>query len=38
MDTMFADLDIAIAYFDNILIKRKNREEQTKHVIEVFKK
>ena len=38
MDTMLADLDFATAYLDDILIKSKNREDQTKHVIEMFKK
>ena len=37
MDTMFADLDFATAYFDDILIKIKKRYH-AKHVIEVFRK
>ena len=35
---MLADLDIATAYLDDILIKSKNREDNAKHVTEVFKK
>ena len=35
---MLADLDFAIAYLDNILIKNKDREDHEKHVIDVFKK
>ena len=38
MDTMLADLEIATAYLDDILIKGKNREDHAKHVTEVFKK
>ena len=38
MDTVLADLDFATAYWDDILIKSKNREDHAKHVIEVFKK
>ena len=35
---MFANLDFATAYLDDILIKSKNEEDHAKYVIEVFKK
>ena len=38
MDTMSADLEFAIAYLDDILIKSTNQVDHAKHVIEVFKK
>ena len=38
MNTMLADLDFATVYLDDILIKTENREDHTKHIIEVFKK
>ena len=38
MDTMLADLDFATAYWDDILIKSKNREDPAKHAVEMFKK
>ena len=38
MDTMLSDLDFAIAYLDDILIKSESREEHAEHVKTVFKK
>ena len=35
---MFADLDFATAFLDDILIKSKNRENHAKNITEVFKK
>ena len=35
---MLNELDFAIVYLDDILIKRKTREERARHVKEVFKK
>ena len=38
MDTMLDDLDSAVAYLDDILIKSKNHEEHAKHLKLLFKK
>ena len=36
MDTSLKDVDFAIAYLDDILIKSKSREQHAEHVKEVF--
>ena len=38
MDAMFSNLDFAVTYLDDILIKSRNRKEHAKHVKFVFKK
>ena len=38
VDNMLSDLDFAIAYLDDILIKNESREEHTEHVKKVFLK
>ena len=36
MDTMLTGLDVAIAYLDDILIKRENNNQHFEHMKEVF--
>lgn len=38
MDTMLADLEFAVAYLDDVLIKSKNTKEHLEHIRAVFKK
>ena len=38
LDTLLNDVDFAIAYLDDILIKTECREQHTEHVKEVFEK
>ena len=38
MDTLFNDVDFAIANFDVILISSESREQHAEHVKEVLKK
>ena len=38
MDTMLAGLDFATAYFDDILIKSKDRKTHFEHIIQVFER
>ena len=38
MDTMLSDLEYAMAFLDDILIKSENFEEHKSHVQEVFKR
>lgn len=36
MDTMLAGLDFAVAYLDDVLIKRETRWQHSEHTQEVF--
>lgn len=38
MDTMLSDLNFAITYLDDILIKRENQEQYSQHINEGFRK
>lgn len=38
MDTLLSDLNLAIAYLDDILIKSENRELHIQHMNKVFRK